>query len=175
MKTKYLYLLLFVPLFTNHLPAFGQQSENEIILTVTDVATKSSRTYLLNSMTYSSSNTGSDGTSAGAYDTQAVALDFKSNLDQFLLKWIAGKLKRTKSNISVKDKGTGKTIRNISFENVSKSSSSESFSSGDRNNYTSAQVSIYTNKLIIDEVTMENLEPVKEETDKKASSLTHTL
>ena len=175
MKTKYLYLLLFFPLFTTHLPAFAQQSENEITLTVTDVTTKSSHTYPLNGMTYSSSNTASDSTSNNSYDTQVVVIDLKNNLDQFLLKWMAGKLKRTNSNISIKDKGTGKTIRNISFENVVRSASSESFSSGDHNNYTSAQVTIYTNKLIIDEVTTEILEPVKDKTDKKASSLTHIL
>ena len=175
MKTKYLCLLLFVLLFISHLSAFAQQPENEITLTVTDGTTKSPHTYRLNSMTYSCSNTASDSTSNSAYDTQAVVIEFKNNLDQFLLKWMAGKLKRTKSSISIKDKGTGKTIRNVSFENILRSSSSESFSSGDRNYYTSAQITIYTNKLIIDDVTIEVLEAAKDKMDKKASSLTHTL
>ncbi|MFC6100221.1 type VI secretion system tube protein TssD [Olivibacter domesticus] len=174
MKTKYL-CLLFVLLCTIHLPAFSQQPENVITLTITDGTTKSPHTYPLNSMTYSCSNTASDSTGNSAYDTQAVVIEFKNNLDQFLLKWMAGKLKRTKSSISIKDKGTGKIVRNISFENTLRSASSESFSAGDRNYYTSAQVTIYTNKLIIDEVTMEILEPVKDKTDKKASSLTHAL
>lgn len=175
MKTKYLCLLLFVPLFTSHLSAFAQQPENEITLTVTDGTTKSPHTYRLNSMTYSCSNTASDSMSNSAYDTQAVIIEFTNNLDQFLLKWMAGKLKRTKSSISITDKSTGKIIRNICFENILRSSGSESFSSGDRNYYTSAQVTIYTNKLIIDDVTIEVLEATKNKMDKKASNLTHTL
>lgn len=174
MKTKYL-CLLFVLLCTIHLPAFSQQPENEITLTITDGATKSPHTYRLNSITYSCSNTVSDSTSDSAYDTQAVVIEFKNNLDQFLLKWMAGKLKRTKSSISIKDKGNGKTVRNISFENILRSASSESFSAGDRNYYTSAQVTIYTDKLIIDDVTIEVLAPVKDKVEEKGSSLTHIL
>lgn len=175
MKTKYL-CLLFVLLCTIHLPAFSQQPENVITLTITDGATKSSRTFPLNGMTYSCSNTAAlDSTSNSSFDTHVVVMDFTNNLDQFLLKWMTGKLKRTKSLITVKNKGTEKIIKSIAFENVLKSSSSESFSAGDRNSYTSAQVTIYTNKLVIDDITIEVVEPVKDKMDERASRVTHIL
>lgn len=175
MKTKQLYLLLVVLLCTNHLSAFAQQPENEITLTIIEGPTKSSHTYALNSMTYSCSNTTLDTTENSSYDAHAIAMDFTNNMDQFLLKWMVGKLKRTKSNITIKNKGTGKIIRNISFENILKGSISESFSSGDRNSYVSAQVTIYTYKLVIDDVEMEAFEPTKNKMDEKRSSLTHSL
>lgn len=175
MKTKQLNLLLFASLFMSCLSVFARQSDNEIILTLTDLSMKSPKTYILKSLSYSCSNAAMDSASSYAYDANAVSMEFRNNMDQQLLKWVAGKLKGAKASITVNNKESGKKMRSIVFENVSRGSSSESFSSGDGYGYVSAQVTIYTNKIIVDDVVIESAEPAKATEKKAVSTMAHFM
>lgn len=153
MKNKMFILLLVLYCF-NSIPTFAQQSENEVKFILTDPTTNTSQAYQLRSVSYSCYNPSKDSINR-SYDTHMVSIDFKHNIDSFLLKWIAGEIKEAQGTITVENKYNGKTIRTIAFENAVAGNTSESFAAGDSyGSYVSAHMSIYTKSLMLDGVTV---------------------
>ncbi|QNL51698.1 hypothetical protein H8S90_09050 [Olivibacter sp. SDN3] len=154
MKSKVCFLLLIFCCFSN-INTFAQQAENEVKFVLTDPATNTSQTYQLRSVSYSCYHPSQD-TIARSYDTHMVNIDFKYSLDSFLLKWIAGETEQAQGKITVENKYNGKIIRTIVFDKAVAGNASESFAAGDSySSYGSTQISVYTRKLVIDDVVMD--------------------
>ncbi|ETZ22135.1 hypothetical protein [Pedobacter sp. V48] len=141
-------LLMLVCLAFN-LNAFGQQAERVIKLKLTDPETKTSQTYLLNNVVYSFTKSQETGLAKDP-GTCAVSIDFKQDMDPFLLKWIAGEIKEADGSISMEATEIGKPTRTIAFKGGTSGNVAESFMASDRTSY--IQMSLYVRALIIDGV-----------------------
>ena len=132
-----------------NLNAFGQQTERVIKLKLTDPETKTSQTYLLNNVVYSFTKS-QETDLAKDPGTCAVSIDFKQDMDPFLLKWIAGEIKEADGSISLEATEIGKPPRIIAFKGGTSGNVAESFMASDRTSY--IQMSLYVRVLIIDGV-----------------------
>ena len=132
-----------------NLNAFGQQTERVIKLKLTDPETKTSQTYLLNNVVYSFTKS-QETDLAKDPGTCAVSIDFKQDMDPFLLKWIAGEIKEADGSISMEATEIGKPPRIIAFKGGTSGNVTESFMASDRTSY--VQMSLYVRVLIIDGV-----------------------
>lgn len=131
------------------LNVFGQQTERMIKLRLTDPETKTSQTYLLNNVVYSCTKSQETGLAKDP-GTCAVSIDFKQDMDPFLLKWIAGEIKEADGSISMEATEIGKPPRTIAFKGGTSGNVAESFMASDRTSY--IQMSLYVRALIIDGV-----------------------
>ncbi|MDN5284551.1 MAG: hypothetical protein JWR38_825 [Mucilaginibacter sp.] len=142
MKIKHFFpLILFICLAYNF-KAFGQQTNRQINLKLTDAATKTTRTYALNSMVYA----------CGRAFTCSLNIDFKQNMDAFLLKWVAGEIKETEGVMTIEDADLGKQPRTIVFKGATADNTSESLVSRDNSSY--IQMALTVKSLVVDGVTI---------------------
>ena len=149
MKNIKVFGLLMLVCLAFNLNAFGQQTERVIKLKLTDPETKTSQTYLLNNVVYSFTKS-QETDLAKDPGTCAVSIDFKQDMDPFLLKWIAGEIKEADGSISMEATGIGKPPRIIAFKGGTSGNVAESFMASDRTSY--IQMSLYVRVLIIDGV-----------------------
>jgi hypothetical protein len=122
--------------------AFSQQESRQINLKLTDPATKISKTYLLNSMVYA----------CGRSFTCSINIDFKQDMDTFLLRWVAGEIKETEGVMTIEGADLGKQPRTISFKGAIADNTSESLVS--RDSYSYIQMSLTVKALVVDGVTI---------------------
>lgn len=149
MKNIKVFGLLMLVCLAFNLNAFGQQTERVIKLKLTDPETKTSQTYLLNNVVYSFTKS-QETDLAKDPGTCAVSIDFKQDMDPFLLKWIAGEIKEADGSISMEATEIGKPPRIIAFKGGTSGNVAESFMASDRTSY--IQMSLYVRVLIIDGV-----------------------
>jgi len=151
MKKINVFGLLMLTCLAFNLHAFGQQQAERVIkLKLTDPETKTSQTYLLNNVVYSYTKSQEIGGLAQDPGTCAVSIDFKQDMDPFLLKWIAGEIKEADGSISMEATEIGKPARTIAFKGGTSGNVAESFMASDRTSY--IQMSLYVRSLIIDGV-----------------------
>jgi len=132
-----------------NLNAFGQQAERGIRLKLTDPQTKTSHSYLLNNVVYSFTKSPETGLVKDP-GTCAVSIDFKQDMDSFLLRWIAGEIEQADGSISMDATEIGKQARTIAFKGGISANVSESFMASDNTSY--IQMSVYVSALLIDGV-----------------------
>ncbi|WP_448634335.1 hypothetical protein [Pedobacter panaciterrae] len=119
MKKINVFGLLMLTCLAFNLHVFGQQQAERVIkLKLTDPETKTSQTYLLNNVVYSYTKSQEIGGLAQDPGTCAVSIDFKQDMDPFLLKWIAGEIKEADGSISMEATEIGKPARTIAFKGV---------------------------------------------------------
>lgn len=154
MKTNFYRPILMVIYLFLSLPSFAQ-ADRKIKLQLTDPSSNKSQTYLLKTFAYSCSRPSEDSlyVKQYPYNSYMLSLDFKQDMDPFLLKWIAGDMNEADGLITVESENNQKATRTIAFKGGMAGVTSETFSSGD-SYYASAQVSVYTKRLIIDNVEM---------------------
>lgn len=151
MKIKHSSLLILLVCLACNLTTRAQQISQRVKLKLSDPKTQTAQTYLLNSISYSHSQPYADSLYTKQNpNTCSVNIDFKQNMDPFLLKWVSGEMKEADGVITVEAVDSGKQPRTIAFQGGTAAFTSESYISGD--SYLSAQMSIYINKLVIDGV-----------------------
>jgi hypothetical protein len=147
MKIKHFLPLTLLLCLACSLKTFGQQANQQILLKLTDPATKTSKTYVLNSMVYSYGKPSGEGSASCS-----INIDFKQDMDSFLLKWVAGEFKKTEGVITLDRADMGKLPRTIAFKGATAANTVESFASADSSPY--GQISLSVETLIIDNVTI---------------------
>jgi hypothetical protein len=152
MKTKNFYPLLFFFLLFSLSKASAQpEVKRKIEFRLTDPATKTSQTYVLNGANYLLSNplpVPTEGQQA-LEASCSINLDLAQEVDQFLLKWVSGEIKDAACIITmVSPDGSGKA-RSIAFTVSKVVGSSENFFSSDVS--TSTQISLFAKKVAVDD------------------------
>lgn len=147
MKIKHLLPLILLLCLACSSNTFGQQAGSQINLKLTDPVTKISKTYILNSMVYSFGKPAEGGSG-----TCSVSIDFKQDMDSFLLRWVAGELKETEGVITLDRSDVGKLPRTITFKGATAANTVESFAATDSSPYVQLALSVKT--LTIDNVTI---------------------
>ena len=154
MKFRYFLPLILLLCLACSLKTFGQQTGRQINLKLTDPATKTSKSYVLNSMVYSYGKPSEDGSGSCS-----VSIDFKQDMDSFLLKWIAGEFKGVDGVITTEGSDLGRLSRTIAFKGATAANTAESFASTDGSPYVQIALSVKT--LMVDNVTIYTEQKVK--------------
>lgn len=149
MKKKWFYPLIVVLLLLLRFSAFAQDdTQLQVSLKLTDLATNTSHTYKLAGVSYAINNNQDAEVPGFCY----LTLEMGEDPDEFLLNWIAGKIKNAKGLITSTPTGTVKKPRNLAFTGGQISGSSESFYMASLN--TSPQININVKTLSVDGVSL---------------------
>ncbi|MBO9673139.1 MAG: hypothetical protein J7577_06830 [Sphingobacteriaceae bacterium] len=154
MKTKWYNKILVLLLLLGSFNAMAQnEAQAEIELKLSDQATNTIHSYKLYGAGYSLTNPFYEREGKLINNGNcSINIEFAQDPDEFLLKWMAGKLKNTSGEITMVTLNNVKKIRKMTFTDGRLAASSESFFV--TGNGTSPQMSFYVKTLAVDGTTV---------------------